>query len=105
MRNILPETSNCKPNPNGFLWAKFDNENIGKNTKNSCNVKHKDKGLVPIKPISHDIQINSCKETKILRTQFPIHPAAAKTVHRSQGDTVECVITDFTCTTSRPGLH
>ena len=30
-----------------------------------------------------------------MRTQFPLRPSAAKSVHRSQGDTVQPLVVDF----------
>ena len=44
------------------------------------------------------------KTTRVLRKQFPLHPAAAKTIHRSQ-DTETRVVVDFSTRKTVPNIH
>ena len=40
-----------------------------------------------------------------VRKQFPLHPAAAKTIHRSQGDTETEIVVDFSTRKTIPHIH
>ena len=44
------------------------------------------------------------RNNEVARTQFPLRAASAKTVHRSQGDTVSEIVVDFTGRT-QTGIH
>ena len=52
----------------------------------------------PIKPIT--VQV-----VRIVRKQFPLRPAAAKTVHSSQGDTETRIVVNFDTGRAIPHLH
>ena len=41
----------------------------------------------PIKPITTQFAVGRNKTAQVVRKQFPLRPAAAKTIHRSRGDT------------------
>ena len=40
-------------------------------------------------------RINRKSQVQILRRQFPLRPASAKTIHRCQGDTLNAAVFDF----------
>lgn len=56
----------------------------------------------PILPANRQFKVG--KSLQVMRTQLPIRPSAAKTVHRSQGDTIEPLVVDFTGR-SQPHIH
>ena len=41
----------------------------------------------PIKPITTQFTVGRNRTAQVVRKQFPLRPAAAKTIRRSQGDT------------------
>ena len=49
-------------------------------------------------------QINKKAQVYILRQQFPLRPAAAKTIHRCQGDTLDEAVVDF-LVSAREHMH
>lgn len=48
-----------------------------------------------MKPITTEFNVGRNKTASVVRKQFPFHPAAAKTVHRSQGDTEKEIFVDL----------
>ena len=42
---------------------------------------------------------------QVVRKQFPLRPAAAKTIHRSQGDTETRVVVNFETRKTIPHIH
>ena len=80
-----------------ILWVQFDSELIAKKTRNSYKHLYKNdinNKWTPIVPISRQFNVGK-KHIEICRQQFPLRPAAAKTVHRSQGTTVENIVLDL----------
>ena len=59
----------------------------------------------PIKPISTQFAVSRSKSVHIVRKQFPLRPAAAKTIHRSQGDTETKIVVNFETRRSIPHIH
>ena len=45
------------------------------------------------------------KTARVVIKQFPLHPAAAKTIHRSQGDTETRIVVDFGTRKTIPHIH
>ena len=80
-----------------ILWVEFDSELIAKKTRKIYEHLYKnniDNKWTPIVPISRQFNVGK-KHIEICRQQFPLRPAAAKTVHRSQGTTVENIVIDL----------
>ena len=46
------------------------------------------KNWTPVLEITRQFQINKRNKVRILRRQFPLRPAAAKTIHHCEGDTL-----------------
>lgn len=47
------------------------------------------------KPVSTQFAVGRNRSIQVLRKQFPLRPAAAKTIHRSQGDTETRIVVTF----------
>ena len=45
------------------------------------------------------------KTAQVVRKQFPLRPAAAKTIHRSQGDTETKIVVNFSTRRTIPHIH
>ena len=45
------------------------------------------------------------KTVQVVRKQFPLRPAAAKTIHRSQGDTETKIVVNFSTKRTIPHIH
>ena len=80
-----------------ILWVEFESDTIAKKT-GSINKhlykSHINDNWTSIIRISRQFHVGK-KHIEICRQQFPLRPAAAKTVHRSQGTTVENIVIDF----------
>ena len=94
LRKIDYRIPNClRPS---ILWIQFDDKSIGKQLKQKLlhlympDIK---KVWIPILETTTTFQVKLWRNNKILRRQFPLHIAAAKSIHRTQGETInECVI-------------
>lgn len=81
-----------------ILWFKFDNPNIGKisrskHQKQIRQDKNIKKNFVPIKSRICIYKFND--NIKFKRKQFPISPARAMTIHKSQGGTFEEIVYEY----------
>ena len=72
--------------PSGIIWVQFDDEDVGKKTRQE-NRRLYVQGIqatwTPIKAITSQFAVGRIKSAQVVRKQFPLRPAAAKTVHRS----------------------
>ena len=79
-----------------YVWIKFDEENVGLKLRNEYLKNNlSNQGCTPIRKVSRDFTAGRYKNLKVLRTQFPIRPASAKTIYRSQGDTLNYVVVEL----------
>ena len=81
-----------------YIWVKFENINIGKDTrKNHKHIYTKDvrPDWTPIFQVKKQFPVGRYKSCQILRSQFPLRPSSAKTVHRCQGDTMTSAVIDL----------
>ena len=59
----------------------------------------------PIKPVTTQFVVGRARSVQVVRKQFPLRPAAAKTIHRSQGDTETRVVVNFETKRAIPHIH
>ena len=81
---------NQRDKPSEIIWVQFDHNDVGEKTR------HENKHLyaqgiettwTPIKPITTQYAVGRNQAAQVVRKQFPLRPATAKTIHCSQGDT------------------
>jgi hypothetical protein len=76
--------------PSDLVRVQFDCEDVGKKTRQENRTLYF-RGIestwTPIKPVTTQFVVGKTKSAQVVRKQFPLRPATAKTVHRSQGDT------------------
>ena len=92
----------------GIIWMHFDDKRIGIQTRSENRQLysvHVDKQWTPIVPISRQFQVGRSKSNQVMRKQFPLRHSSAKTIHRSQGDTLDEVVLDFTTKRKEPHCH
>jgi exonuclease III len=65
---------------------------------------HVQRHWTPILEITRQFKIGKSTNVKVLRRQFPLRPAAAKTINRCQGDTLDEAVVDFPNST-REHMH
>ena len=84
--------------PSGIIWVQFDHADVGTKTRHD-NRQLYVQGIEPtwtlIKPVTTQFAIGRNRTVQVVRKQFPLRPAAAKTIHRSQGDTETRVVVNF----------
>ena len=94
--------------PSGIVWVQFDHTDVGQKTRNENRplyVQEIEQTWTPIKPVSTQFAVGRNKTAQVVRKQFPLRPAAAKTIHRSQGDTETEIVVDFSTRKSIPHIH
>lgn len=90
-----------KPNTNEpcTLWLDFHDKKIGKKAR----IEHKyemenlkiPSNFTPITKITISLNISNKLQFPVLRQQFPVVPAEALTIHKSQGQTYNSICIDF----------
>ena len=55
--------------------------------------------------MSVSFNVGRNKTASVARKQFPLRPAAAKTIHRSQGDTESEIVVDLESSRAIPHIH
>ena len=90
-----------------IIWVLFSEASVGKICRQSHQHLYNSEIIstwTPILEITRQFKVTRSNQASILRRQFPIRPSAAKTIHRSQGDTLNEVVVDFSPTT-REHMH
>lgn len=81
------------------VWFDFNNPNVGIKQRQPyieyMQKHHISLKLVPISRITMTISIRNQINYQVMRTQFPIVPAEAMTIHKSQGQTYHKVCIDL----------
>ena len=94
--------------PSGIIWVQFDHAHVGEKTRHD-NIHLYVQGIqhtwTPIKPVTTYFAVGKNRTVQVVRKQFPLRPAAAKTIYRSQGDTETRVVVNFQCKRSIPHIH
>ena len=76
--------------PSGIVRVQLDHADVGTKTRldnRQLYVQGIEPTWTPIKPVTTEFAIGRNRTVQVLGKQFPLGPAAAKTIHRSQGDT------------------
>ena len=94
--------------PSGIIWVQFDCPDVGEKTRHDNRhlyMQGIEPTWTPIKPVTSQFAVGRNKTAQVLRKQFPLRPAAAKTVHRSQGDTLDKIVVNFDAKKAIPHVH
>ncbi len=94
--------------PSGIIWVQFDHSDVGEKTRHENRqiyVQGIEKTWTPIKPITTQFAVGRNQTAQVVRKQFPLRPAAAKTIHRSQGDTEKRIVVKFSTKRAIPHIH
>ena len=94
--------------PSGIVWVQFDHLDVGHKTRienRHLYTQGFDNAWTPIKPVTVQFAVGRNKAAQVVRKQFPLHPAAAKTIHRSQGDTESKIVVNFNTRRTIPHIH
>ena len=86
----------------------FDHPDVGHKTRNENRhlyVQGIDHAWTPVKPVATQFAVGRNKAVQVVRKQFPLRPAAAKTIHRSQGDTETKIVANFSTRRTIPHIH
>ena len=99
-----------QPNkPSGIVWVEFDDQDVGRKTRHENRNLYNMEGIqptwTPIKPVTTQFAVGRTKSAQVVRKQFPLRPAAAKTVHRSQGDTQTQIVVNLNTRRAIPHIH
>lgn len=97
----VPHSSNQAA---GVVWIKFQDQRIGSEIRSINKHLYKqaiDSAWTPITPISRQFRVGKHKSGEVIRTQFPLRPCAAKTIHRAQGETLDSIVVDFSVPNKR----
>ena len=94
--------------PSGIVWVQFDHSDVGQKTRNENRhlyLQGIEQTWTPIKPVTTQFAVGKNKTVQVVRKQFPLRPAAAKTIHRSQGDTETKIVVNFSTKRTIPHIH
>ena len=91
--------------PVGPVWVKFQDKDAGHSLRAGFKSKSPDKTWTPLMPVSRQFQAGYKGAAQVHRLQYPLRPSAAKTVHRSQGDTLQTVVVDLTSSRKWDHMH
>ena len=90
-----------------IIWVSFPHPEIGKKQRREYVHLYKrslNKKWTPVLEVTRQFRINKKSQVQVLRRQFPLRPAAAKTIHRCQGDSLDEAVVDFPAST-REHMH
>ena len=100
-RNVVKLVQLHQPDkPSGIIWVEFDYEDVGRKTRQGIQPT-----WTPIKPVTTQFYVGKTKSAQVVRKQFPLRPAAVKTVHRSQGDTQTEIVANLNTKRAIPHIH
>jgi len=90
-----------------IIWVSFPHPDIGRNQRRENAHLYKatiNRNWTPVLEVTRQFRVNKKCQVQILRRQFPLRPAAAKTIHGCQGDTLNEAVVDFPAST-REHMH
>lgn len=92
----------------GIIWVQFDHADVGEKTRHDNRqlyIEGIGRSWTPIKPITTQFAVGRTKSVQVVRNQFALRPAAAKTIHRSQGDTGNRIVVNSETRRAVPHVH
>jgi len=101
-------TSLSSLSASGIVWMLFDDQHVGTQARadgRALYTRGIDAQWTPVQPLARQFQVGRSHNAQILRKQFPLRQSAAKTIHRSQGDTLDQVVVDFTSARHQAHTH
>lgn len=89
-----------------IIWVTFSDATIGTKQRKEYSFLLRDKmeNMTPIFEITRQFKIFNRNQLQVLRRQFPLRPAAAKTIYRCRGDTLNELVVDLP-SKSRDHMH
>ncbi|XP_078342943.1 uncharacterized protein LOC144628684 [Oculina patagonica] len=90
-----------------IIWVLFRDPHIGRHFRREYAHLYDvqiQSTWTPILEITRQFRIYKRNQVQVLRRQFPLRPAAAKTIHRCQGDTLNEAVVDLPAST-REHMH
>ena len=107
-RNVMIVQVYQPKKPSGIIWVQFDDEDVGKKTRQE-NRRLYVQGIqatwTPIKAITSQFAVGRTKSAQVVRKQFPLCPAATRAVHRCQGDTQSQIVVNLDTKRAIPHIH
>ncbi|XP_028390711.1 ATP-dependent DNA helicase PIF1-like [Dendronephthya gigantea] len=108
--NIVKLVQLNQPNtPSGIIWVLFDQDDVGRKTRQENRGLYTRQAVqptwTPIKPVTTQFPVGRTKSAQVVRKQFPLRLAAAKTVHRSQGDTQTQIVVNLNTKRAVSHIH
>ena len=94
--------------PSGIVWVQFDHLDVSHKTRIANRhfyIQGVDNAWTPINTVTVQFAVGRNKAAQVVRKQFPLCPAAAKTIHRSLGDTETKIVINFNTRRTIPHIH
>ena len=95
--------------PSRIIWVQIDQQDVGSKTRHENRQLYPQSNIeqtwIPIKPVTTEFAVGRSRLAQIFRKQFPLRPAVAKTVHRSQGDTQTEILVNLNTRRIIPHIH
>ena len=94
--------------PSGLIWVQFDCDDVGNKTRQenrNLYTRGTRNTWTPIKPVTMQFAVGKTKSAQVVRKQFPLRPASAKTIHRSQDDTQSQIVVNLNTRRAIPHIH
>ena len=94
--------------PSGVMWVPFDHPDVGQKTRHDNRQLYTNAiqpTWTPITPITTQFAVGRTRSVQVIRKQFPLRPAAAKTIHRSQQDTESRIVVNLETRRAIPHIH
>ena len=89
------------------IWVLFQDSNIGRHYSREYSHLYNEQiqhNWTPILEVTRQFRLYKRNQVQVLRRQFPLRPAGAKTIHRCQGDTLNEAVVDLPAST-REHMH
>jgi hypothetical protein len=94
--------------PSGIIWVQFLEPSSGKSLRSESKRLYRsgyNPNWTPLHPVAKEFAAGKDGRAQIQRYQFPLRPAHAKSIHRSQGDTLDTAVVDLTLTRKIDHIH